>query len=435
MIAQIGSGLKVEKSSHHLTSFAGLPLLTELAHRTGIVERLESLPGLWKRKREMSSADYILGLALTLIAGGEGLDDIRMLRADAGLRQLSLPGLPAANSLGRFLKRFTHRSLHRLGEIVTSAALLSADLSKTLTLDLDASLIESDKKDAKKTYKGFDGYNPVLAWLAEADVFLGGVFREGNASPQCNLVSLLKYCHRRLPSGSRFRLRSDSAGYRLDLIEYCHRRGIEFAIGADLDCAVREAIDKIPEKHWRLVVRGEDTFLLAETIHVPGAHHVAKQLPAFRLIVTRRLRTQLELFKDPIVYRAILTSLPASLDTVEALDFYNGRGAMEKAIGELKNGYGAHWLPCGQLAANAAFFQTTLLAYNLLQAFKRVALPPGWSKFCVKNLRFRLLCQAAVVVRHARYLAVKLSKDFPFFDLFEQARWSILSPPLAKAAI
>ena len=116
------------------------------------------------------------------------------------------------------------------------------------------------------------------------------------------------------------------------------------------------------------------------------------------------------------------------------MDYYNARGTAEKAIGELKNGFGLHKLPCGQLFANAAFFQIGLLAYNLVQTFKRFALPEGWKTFCIKNLRFRLLCQAAIVVRHARRIVLKLSAAFPNFGVFENARWAILSPEVACPA-
>jgi len=420
--------LKVEKSSHRLTSFAGLPLLVSLAEQAGILQLLERIPGLLQRHRGYTTTDYLMGLALTLIAGGEGLDDTRLLRQDPGLARLVFPRLPDASNLGRFLRRFTNRSLHHMGKVTSAVALMAVDPRQALTLDIDSTLIESEKKAAQKTYKGFVGYNPMLAWLAEPNVFLGGVFREGNASPQCHILSLLRYCRRCLSKAARLRLRSDSAGYRLDVMVYCQRHGIEFAIGADLDCAVREAIDKIPEKRWRLVVRGNDTFLLAETIHAPGGSESRQRLPAFRLIVTRRIG-QLDLFKPAIKYRAIITSLPSSMGTLDVLDFYNARGTAEKAIGELKNGFGLEQLPCGDLLANAAFFQTCLFAYNLVQLFKHQALPKGWGKFCIKNLRFRLFAQAAIVVRHARQTVLKLSEGYPFFRLFEDARWGVLAPP------
>jgi hypothetical protein len=71
---------------------------------------------------------------------------------------------------------------------------------------------------------------------------------------------------------------------------------------------------------------------------------------------------------------------------LEVLRYYDQRGTAEKMIAELKNGYGLDKLPCATLAANAALFQTALLAYNLVQAFKRSARPEAWRRFCVKNL-------------------------------------------------
>lgn len=431
MIAQNLHRLKVEKSSRCLTSFAGLPLLTELAHQTGLITELDAIPGIWERRRQYLTSDYIMGLAMTLVAGGEGLDDTRILRADPGLAQLAFTSLPAANSWGDFLRRFNQRSLHHLGRIASRQALLNCAGFKTLTLDIDSSLIESHKEAAKMSYKKVPGYNPVLAWLAEADVFLGGVFRDGNASPQCNLTSLLRYCERMLPAGIDLRVRADSAAYRLDFIDYCHRRAKGFTITADLDAAVMEAIEAIPEKAWQLVVKDDDSFLLAETIHVPGGCDNRYELPAFRLVVKRWLSGQLELFEPAIKYHAVLTDFPESWNAKQVLDHHNARGNAEKAIGELKNGYGLDKLPCGQLFANAAFFQVGLIAYNLVQTLKRFALPEGWRKFCIKNLRFRLLCQAAIIVRHARRIIMKLSGAFPSFEVFKNARWAVLSPLLA----
>lgn len=433
MIARNLHRLKVGKSAAQTTSFAGLPLLSELAHQTGLIKDLDLIPGIWERHGQYATSDYVMGLALTLIAGGEGLDDTRILRADPGIGQLVFPDLPAANSFGDFLRRFGHRGLHHLGQVVKGQALLNCAGYQTLTLDIDSSLIESHKEAAQMSYKNFPGYNPVLAWLAEPDVFLGGVFRDGNASPQCNLTSLLRYCDRALPKGIDLRVRADSAAYRLDFIDYCHRRGKRFTITADLDAAVNEAIENIPEKAWQLVVNGKETFLLAETIHVPGACDNRYELPAFRLVVKRWLSGQLELFKPILKHYAVITNFPESWTAKQILDHHNDRGSAEKAFGEIKNGYSLDKLPCGQLLANAAFFQVGLLAYNLIQTFKRFALPEGWKKFCIKNLRFRLLCQAAIIVHHARSLVMKLAQTFPFFEVFEQARWAVLSPKIAPA--
>jgi hypothetical protein len=51
---------------------------------------------------------------------------------------------------------------------------------KIATVDLDATIIESWKREAKATYEGGTGYQPVLALWAEMNVVVAGQFRDGN---------------------------------------------------------------------------------------------------------------------------------------------------------------------------------------------------------------------------------------------------------------
>jgi len=46
-------------------------------------------------------------------------------------------------------------------------------------------------------------------------------------------------------------MRTDSAAYQAEVINYCEENGIEFVIGADLDKAVLAAIRSIPKGGWR----------------------------------------------------------------------------------------------------------------------------------------------------------------------------------------
>ena len=68
---------------------------------------------------------------------------------------------------------------------------------KRITFDLDASLIESYKKSAKRTYKGFKGYDPLLMVIAEYNLVYMGIFREGDIALQSDNLSLLETCCQR----------------------------------------------------------------------------------------------------------------------------------------------------------------------------------------------------------------------------------------------
>lgn len=433
MIRQKPLGFKIEKSDSSLTSFAGLPILADLARSCGLIDRLNGIGGLWERQRGYSTADHVMSLALTLIAGGERLDDTRLLKNDAIVSELNIASVPSSNTAGVFLKRFSHRTIAALAGAALVPAAFARKRLKTATIDIDSSLIESDKEGAAFTYKHFSGYNPMLAWCQEAEIFLACLFRNGNASPQSHILETLEYCRSKFNKGTRLRFRADSAGYQVKIMEYCAAQGIDFTITADLDVSVRGVIAQIPKKDWRLMIKDGETFMFAETVHAPGVTNLRKKLPAFRLIVTRKLSCQLELFKDVFVDRAIISNFPGEYSTEDILKHHDARGNAEKAIEELKNGFALGKLPCGELAANAAYAQICILAYNLVSLFKKAALPQDWATYRIKNLRFRLLCGAALVVKHARNTIIKLHKNYTFFDVFERARWAVLSPTLSGA--
>jgi hypothetical protein len=140
------------------TAFAGLPLIARLAESLGLIPALQQRLHFFKRRqRGYSIWQLVLSLMLLLIAGGESLTDIQLLQSDRSLKRLlGWPRLPAATTLGQFLHRCTRRALGALSTVntrlVTKA--LQHRLTGSVTLDFDATLIESHKQDAQYTCLG-----------------------------------------------------------------------------------------------------------------------------------------------------------------------------------------------------------------------------------------------------------------------------------------
>src|ERR1035441_8735071 len=118
------------------------------------------------------------------------------------------------------------------------------------TLDMDATLVESHKRQAHHCYKGFKAYQPLNCWWAEQGVMVYSEFRDGNVPAGHEQLRVLKTC---LGEGAalgvtKVCLRSDSAGYQQDLLVYCgegedERFGvIEFAVSADVTVEFRKAV-------------------------------------------------------------------------------------------------------------------------------------------------------------------------------------------------
>jgi hypothetical protein len=67
-------------------------------------------------------------------------------------------------------------------------------------------------------------------------------------------------------------LRSDSAAYQADSINYCKQDGIQCAIGADLDEEVVGAIRAMPDNEWELYKHGyiAETFIPWKRLKSPS---------------------------------------------------------------------------------------------------------------------------------------------------------------------
>jgi len=404
------------------TAFAGLPLIARLAESLGLIPALEQrLHFLKRRQRGYSVWQFVLSLMLLSIAGGESLTDIQLIRSDRSLKRLlDWPRLPAATTLGQFLHRCTRRALKALSTVNTRLVTKSLQhrLIESVTLDFDATLIESHKHDAQYTYEKFPGYDPLLCFVAETRMVLRGLFRPGNASPSGNALSFLRGSLKLLPPwiGS-IRIRSDSAWYNHRVMDFCHDHDIRFAITAVLTEPLIEAAKAIPEKEWRYFDRTDQ---IAETVHVVG-----DSVRAYRAIVLRARLDQTDIFTGLYSYHVVMTNI-SDRGRTSVIRWHRQRANAENIIKELKYGFGLDRLPCGELMANAAYFETNLLAYNLVQLYKQLVLPAGWQQYTIKTLRLRLLNIGAVVVRHARELLLKVPADHPYWQLLAHSRDKVL---------
>jgi hypothetical protein len=107
--------------------------------------------------------------------------------------------------------------------------------------------------------------------------------------------------------------------------------------------------------------------------------------------------------------------------TEATLVWYRQRGEVsENGIKELKIGFGMERMPCGQFAANAAFFRIGVIAHNLFVLFKHSVLGEGWQRHKVATVRWRLFHLPGKLVRHAGAWVLKVAKSA--LELFQVIR-------------
>ena len=122
------------------------------------------------------------------------------------------------------------------------AEVLKRDERGEYTLDTDATIIETEKAEAKWTYKKEKGYQPLLGFLSELGLALADEFRDGNIPAGAGALQFLNYCEGMMPQGKRIKCyRSDSAAYQGEVINHCFDNDMLFTITADWDRGVQEA--------------------------------------------------------------------------------------------------------------------------------------------------------------------------------------------------
>src|SRR5437660_1788213 len=245
-----------------LTALGGIPLLVRSARSLDVPGSVERHLRVKQRERGFDEATYVESFLVLNAAGGDCLEDFDQLRADAGLSELLGHAVPSAEAARKFLYQFHDGEKIEQAQQALAAervsyipeenpalqglAQVNQDVVRELgrrcaeqkiaTLDVDATIIESWKREAKPTYEGSTGYQPVLALWAEMSVVVGDEFRDGNVPAHQELLPITQRAFQALPETVvELYFRGDSACHEQSLLEWVrgeHRaRGPQRRIG------------------------------------------------------------------------------------------------------------------------------------------------------------------------------------------------------------
>jgi hypothetical protein len=325
--------------------------------------------------------------------------------------------------------------------------------SSLATLDQDATLIATHKRDALHCYKGFKAYQPLNCWWAEQGLMLYSEFRDGNVPAGHEQLRVLKESLQYLPASvTKVALRSDSAGYQEELLLYCgegkdSRFGvIEFAIAADVTEAFRLAVLTTAESEWKPLIRmfygkpQQTDQEWAEIVYVPSWAGHSKKRADYRFLAIREPLRELPLgdqaslpfptqaFGTKGTYKlfGVVTNKKEAGDQV--IWWLRERcGKSEEAHAVLKSDLAGGQLPSALFGANAAWWALAILAHNLNTAMKKLVLGKTWVAKRMKALRFHLIALPGRVVRHARKLILRLGAGAETLATIVNARQTILA--------
>lgn len=421
--------LRIAFDDRRVIADAGLLLPAELARRLGLGELFDTYVDLGQRPGRANVGAKAMTLVASLLAGGDSIEEAGSLRMP-GMEALLGHRVPAASTLGTFLRSFTFGHLQQM-ELVSEAALrraweAGAKPQGRLTIDLDVTICETyglKKQGAGRVnYARVRGYQPFLAVCAESGEVIHSRLRSGTAAPARgagHFVGQTLRRVRRLGHEGEIVVRADSGFYVEEVVAACQRHGARFSITVRQFGNLARIIAELPEAAWTPIPWGEGSAEVAaiEYLAFANSHHGRRQGGVRSRLIVRRVRRenrQLALPGLGYSYQAFITDRSGDMLELEAE--HRQHAVVETSIRQLKYDLGLNHLPSGLFAANAVWLSLNLLAHNLCRWLARLGL--GDLTMTAKSLRRRLYSVPGRLVRSGRRQWLRLPRRWPYAEQF-----------------
>jgi hypothetical protein len=406
------SSLRLEFHGAKITSDAGLLAYRELDEqfrltRSGAHKLVETRLG---KNTQHSMLALLRQAVYSRLAGYEDTNDAQRLRVDPAMRRVvggrAERKLGASTSeMGRFETEFlpTEENLEALSSVC--GAWVDRVHRRTglnhLVLDMDSSESPTYGTQEGSAYNGYFGctcYHPLFCFNQHGDVE-GAMLREGNVHSARNWKVLLEPIVVRY-HGLNIRkfFRADAAFADPEVYRYVEGAGYWYAIRLPGNKVLYEAVNHLLRRP------------VGRPSREPKVLYHSFRYKAASWQVHRRVVAKVEWHLGELFPRVgfIVTNLTWWSKNV--VGFYNQRGTAEQWIKEGKHAIKWTRLSCREFKDNAVRLQLFVLAYNLANFLRRLALPRSIRHWSLTTLREKLVKIGAKVVKHSRYVIFQLAE-------------------------
>jgi hypothetical protein len=374
---------KIQIKSENLTPFGGIfPVMEQFDSSLSSV--IDSTLGLRCKFYGYQYSEIIRSLMSVYFCGGSCIEDVTTHL----MKHLSLhPTLRtcSADTILRAIKELTRDNISYTSDTGRVYDFNTADTLNTLLLncllatgqlkaggeydvDFDHQFLETEKYDAKPTYKKFLGYRPGVAVIG--DMIVGIENSDGNTNVRFHQQDTLRRIFERLERNNIAvnRFRADCGSCSEEIVEQVEKHCKSFYIRANRCSSLYEDI---------LALRGWKTEEINGTVFELNSILVEKwKGKACRLVIQRQRRTdgELDLWEGEYTYRCIMTNDYGS-SVREIVEFYNLRGGKERIFDDMAGGFGWNRLP-KQVKKFGLKTTSRIKAF----VFKFISVPAKWTR-------------------------------------------------------
>jgi len=417
--------VRVGTTGRAITAYGGAELLRETARAVGLADAVETSVSLKRRARGLSEAQFVAGVAESIALGARCLDDLAVARSDSAQEQLRGFAIPAPQTTGAWLRRFTLGHVSQLNKALTQVQrnAFRAAGTTSVTLDFDSTYLFSRSKRRQgvdRTYKRGYALHPLLCFDAESGAAVHARLRRGRAGASTGMKTFLAETLRRVPEGVAVRARLDSGFYGGPLLAQMEKAGVTYCCSVPLNPAILNACGAVGDEFWQPCLDDKEG-------QVAEFGYRLRHDRTFRRYVVKRIAIdvgeQATLEAGAWRYWVLVTNdHERSAPQLESDQRH--KALVEAGMRELKSNYGLGTIRKHGFMANWAWLLLVCLGHNLCcwtQQLGRLGAGRDGRDVRAKRLRYRYLVVPALVVHSGRRLIIRFSVGYPYLRRFVAA--------------
>src|SRR2546422_7031806 len=406
------ASLKVDFQGSRVTSDGGLVLVRELDRdeRFGKLIEQHLTDSRRGKNTQFPFADLLRQSVYSRLAGYEDLNDAQRLSQDPTFRLIGSEkiwdrGAALTSRLQTFeteilAEERNFAGLARLNrELVGRAETLRSPYRTVL--DMDSTEIPVYGEQEQSVYNGhFEAacFHPLLLFNREGDC-LGAKLRPGNVhSAEGWEELLLPEIERQQRMGKEVAFRADAAFAKPEIYEALEERGVKYAIRIPANENLRRDVE--------------------ELLKQPAGRPSPKPLVEYKSFLyqaaswktARRVVAMVEHHPGELFPRVGFNVASLTEPGRARVRFDNERGTAEQWVKEGKQAVKMTRLSCHRVRLNARRLWVSVVAYNLGNLWRRLALPRRIGNWSLTSLQQRLVKTGGRLVRHARYYWLLLAE-------------------------
>lgn len=406
------SSLKVDFQGSRVTSDAGLLLIRELDERLGLGQLISDHLTEARRGKntQLPLPDLLRQSIYSRLAGYEDLNDAERLSQDPTFRLIGSEkirdrGAALPSRLHWFETKVLAQTENLRGLAAVNRELIAKverqERSWRTVLDMDSTEIpvygEQEQSAYNKHYAS-TCYHPLLLFNSEGDC-VAAQLRAGNVHSADGWKQLLlPEIERQNKLGKEVWFRADAAFAKPEIYEALEERGVKYAIRIPAnDCLLRDIAE--------LLIRP-----VGRPAYKPVVWYKSFLYRAGSWKTARRVVAKVEFHAGELFPRLGFIVTNTQLRNRKLVHFYNQRGKAEQWIKEGKQAVKMTRLSCHRFRSNEVRLWLSILAYNLGNLWRRLALPKEIESWSLTSLQQRLVKTGGRLVKHARYYWLMLAE-------------------------